>query len=134
MALPRYHRLLRAVVASAVALAVWVLARPALAAPAPFCDDRGASALASAPPLQEPPVVLGKAPSGLSCPSADLPLGSTLSRGHRAVSSAPQLSEPFLPLVSVRIPPAEEVAAGPTVASINAPVGVRSRVERPPRG
>jgi hypothetical protein len=130
----RHHRLIRAVLAWGVTLAIWVLARSAVAAPAPFCDDRGASALAPAPPLEEPQLVLAKAPSTSTCSSGDLLRGSTVARGHRTLTSPVAGGEPFLPSAFVVLPLRQGEVVPATEDSTRPLVGTRSRVERPPRG
>src|SRR6202041_1954760 len=59
-------RVLRVAIAASFALVLFVLARPASAATAPFCDDRGASAIAAPPVLEAPDDAIRRA-SVVSC-------------------------------------------------------------------
>jgi hypothetical protein len=129
----RLRQILRAVVASSLALALWTLARPALAVSAPFCDDRGASAIAPPPTLEAPDVGVRRAHITAACPGDDLPLGATLTRGRPrsvlwAVTAEPVLATLRAPFVA----PPPRTLDPPPVA--DAPrEGVHARVERPPR-
>jgi hypothetical protein len=132
--MPRLRRVLRAVLVASVALAIWTLARPAMAAPAPLCDDRGASALAPPPVLEASDVAVQRARATATCPLADLPLVTTIAPGHRAPPSPPPSGEPLLVQSSVAVaPPTGEELDLPT-ADVPPLEGVWSRIERPPRG
>ena len=129
----RLHRALRFVLATGLALALWTLARPAMAAPAPYCDDRGASAIAPAPVLEAPDVGIERARTA-ACPGDDAPTGAALTRG-RIPSAPPSVgSEPVLPVWGAprAAPPGNRIDPAPVEESPHD--GVRWRVERPPRG
>jgi hypothetical protein len=132
--MPRLPQALRAVLAFSVALALWALARPALAAPAPFCDDRAASATAPPPTLEAPDVGIQRARVAVTCPT-DLPLGMTLRHGRpRFVPWATGAESVVATAHALPVPRA--LGAG---ARLDAPLaqtplaGVRWRIERPPR-
>src|SRR5947209_17163186 len=84
---------LRAVLFGSVVLALWSLARPASAAIAPLCDDRGASAIAPPPLLQAPDdahnEAIERAHVAPSCTRGDLPLGASIAAPKKGV---PKLS------------------------------------------
>jgi len=132
--MPRFHRVLRAVLFASISLAVWTLSRPAMAAPAPLCDDRGATALAPPPALEASDVAIQRAAATVTCPYGDAPLGVSIAPGHRGATPTVTAGEPALP----GAPPV--VVATPSSelepACIDSPPaeGVRYRVERPPRG
>lgn len=132
--MPRLRRVLRAVLALSVTLVVWTLARPALAAPAPLCDDRGATALAPPPALEAPDVAIQRAHTPASCDLGDAVLGCAVGQGHRTPAPPPQGGEPVLPqgTVTVAPPTAEELDLPPV--DVPPTEGVHLRVERPPRG
>ena len=120
--------------AASLALAVFVLARPARAASAPFCDDRGASAIAAPPVLEAPGDAIRQA-AHVSCESEERDLvDASIGVGHRvlvrtlvapepavAPTRAP-LARPISALLPVQPPGATRIAEG-----------VGFRVERPPR-
>jgi hypothetical protein len=133
--MPRLRKALRVVLASSLALALWALARPALAASAPFCDDRAASDTAPPPALEAPDVGIQRAHVTAACPADDSPLGLTLRRGRS--SSVPSFAgaEALLATFSRAplVPPQGTILdPAPLVQSPRS--GVRSRIERPPRG
>jgi hypothetical protein len=124
---------LRALLASSLALALWTLARPALAASAPFCDDRAASASAPPPALEAPDVGIQRAKVEAACAGEDRPLGTTVRHGRSrsaspAVAHEAALSTRDTPLVG----PPETTFDPPQIAE-SARQGVRPRIERPPR-
>jgi hypothetical protein len=129
------NRAARVLVALALALAVWAVARPASAAPAPFCDDRGASAIAPPPMIESPTDVLERVRAASSCTSDD---GESFRRSFAPMHRLPRPTgpnlEPALPrsCVAIVLPGAGEPVA--VVKSERSPDGVRARVERPPRG
>lgn len=125
--------LLRAVIAFAAALCVWLVASPAKAA-APLCDARGATMLAPPPQLQAPSAAIDAASANEVCVELDAQ-GDAIEqgRGHTplptwsmdatsAGSSAPSSVEPASP--SGTLDDRQESAP---------PTGVRARVDRPPR-
>jgi hypothetical protein len=129
-----YQAWTRVLLFVAVVAAMWTLALPALAAPAPYCDDRGASALAPPPTLQLPEQ--GVAPTLLAppaCPLDETTLLPALS-ADRTVHSSLSSAEPAMPVALQWLSPAStgmlpEVAPVAVVSS-----WIRWRVERPPRG
>jgi hypothetical protein len=129
----RVRRVLRAVLAASVTLAVWVVAAPAWAAPAPYCDDRGASALAAPPMLGGTDPGVLAAPAKVECPGDDGYAGATLTRAHAEASVS--VDSPEAPIATA--PPPVVHASGealpPPPSVVRPPDGVRSRVERPPR-
>ena len=128
------RRALRAFLVSSLALALWTVSRPAHAAPAPLCDDRGATAIAPPVALESPEGAIERARVASSCPGSDVPLGSTLARGHRSGASAATAAQPVLPASATAIAPPPGVTLDPPVLFTAPPDGVRYRVERPPRG
>jgi hypothetical protein len=115
-------------------LALWTLARPALAMPAGLCDDRGASAIAPAPALEAPEIAIRRARVPTVCEGADLPVRATIAPAHRLLVQTLGSADQALPV---------------SRASLRGPVGdcaqlvpcatpscreIRCRVERPPRG
>jgi hypothetical protein len=127
-------RVLRAAIAASLALALFVLARPARAASAPFCDDRGASAIAAPPVLQAPDDALRRA-SLPSCDAEERLLDASIGPSHRVpvrglVGAEPAIA-PWRPGVRPapgQLLPVQRACLAPL------PEGVGYRVERPPRG
>jgi hypothetical protein len=129
----RLRRILRAVLVASVALAMWTLARPVLAAPAPLCDDRAATALAGPPALEAPDVAVRRARTTAVRGPGQLLLGASVAPDHRVPPAPPQAGEPAGPQRSVAIPaPAFEERDLPP-ADVPRGEGVLERVERPPR-
>jgi hypothetical protein len=126
--------LLRAAVFGSVFLALWTLARPASAAIAPLCDDRGASGVALPPPLQAPEDAIQRVQASSTCTRDEIPLGASVRTSHKRVPKAAPSAEPAHPAAHPRL-----VFPAPldsrVLAVFAAPRdGVRYRVERPPRG
>jgi hypothetical protein len=129
-------RSLRVALFASLVLALWSFARPARAATlAPFCDDRGATALASPPALEATDEAVRRTAATPCDGSGDAPLfGVSLgSAPHRAPAAAahvaPMRTAPaFEPLAPAPVEALEFVPA-----STLTPPGVRFRVERPPR-
>ena len=127
-------RILSIALLSGLVVALLTLARPAFASVAPFSDDRGATAVAPPPALEAPDEAIIRA--RLTC---DHPGPHSL---HAAIvpprSSAPPPSqgvEPTLPVsVAAARPAAGEAVDRRDLLETNGRLGVRSRVERPPRG
>jgi hypothetical protein len=128
-------RLLRAVLVAGVWLAVLTVARPAHAAWAPLCDDRGASALAPPPLLQAPEDVITRA-SNARCDRDAASLLSTLRRGHERVDSPDPDGDAALPAATIPVLLQQSRSATSTPAREieRPPSAMRARVERPPRG
>ena len=126
------RRALRAASFAAVVLALWTMARPARAASAPFCDDRGATALAAPPALEAPGEAIRRASSS-TCNHDKVELGlSVRAPRHRAAPPSDDTHHAWQPHVRLPGPALDEVQE---VAAARASpcLGVRSRVERPPR-
>jgi hypothetical protein len=133
--LRRPLRALRVLLVASVTLVLWTFARPArAAAPAPFCDDRGASSIAPAPALEASDVAVQRARATPACPGEELPLGTAISRGRAPSAPAVLLADPVLPATRAPLvaPPGSRLDSPSTAES--PPDGERSRVERPPRG
>jgi hypothetical protein len=128
---------LRAALFSALVLALWTFARPASAATfAPFCDDRGATALAPPPTLEPTDEALLRlaAPSRDASDDGSPTTGSTVVPARRLVSSSASELAAVRPLSLPAISPSPTT---PLVSFEPAAVphpGVRFRIERPPRG
>ena len=128
-----FRRALRYVLASSLALALWTLASPAMAAPAPYCDDRGASGLAAPPALEAADVAVMRAHVAASCPEQDLFFGATLTHGRAPSAPIAVTAESALPATTpVLVAPAPGVQDPPPIVQA-APEGVDFRIERPPR-
>jgi len=124
--------LLRAFVTLATFAVVWFVASPAQAA-APVCDPRGAIMFAPPPQMQDPEQSLDVV---APCDRAEDPFAArqvTPQRGPQIDLSSSQ--EPVTPSAFVvpLSPPLARIAA-PEEALPRAPAGVRSALERPPRG
>jgi hypothetical protein len=122
----------RTVVLVAVALAVWLVQRPASAA-APFCDDRGAIMLAPPPTLdtQDASIDVGSSNEGCFEHAGMLP---GLDQGSRSdPAPAPQNVQTTLPAVDGSIPAADVCLVALCESAVLHRPGIRSRLERPPR-
>lgn len=126
------RRALRAALFAALVLVLWTLARPARAASAPFCDDRGATALAAPPALEASGEAIRRAHIS-SCTHEKVELGLTVRAQRRAAAPPSEGSDKgWQPEVRLIGPALGEVPkAAPVPASPS--LGVRARVERPPR-
>jgi hypothetical protein len=128
-------RVFRAAIFAGVMLACWTLCRPAQAAVlAPFCDDRGATALAAPPALEATDEAVRRA-AAPPC-DTDAPIfGLALGAGHRAIRTVSADATPAAPWPPLRLPPARLLVGALPVVRLEAPpfAGVRYRVERPPR-
>src|SRR5579884_797187 len=96
----RLGRIYRAVLFAGVLLAVWAVAIPAFASPAPLCDDRGATLLATPPALEAPDVAIERARASATC-DEDAPVGVAVLPGQNAPVTAPLTAEPMLPTDSL---------------------------------
>ncbi|HEY5147635.1 MAG TPA: hypothetical protein VII82_12765 [Polyangiaceae bacterium] len=126
-------RALRAALFASILLAVWSFARPARAASlAPFCDDRGATAIASPPALEAPDEAVRRAAAPSCTPDGPL-FGLAFDHGHSHGAKASPEQEPAIAVVPVAIAhPTGDLIAFAT-RETSPPYGVRYRVERPPR-
>jgi len=129
-----FARAVRLLLASSLALVLWTFARPALAMPAPFCDDRGASGIAPAPPLEASDVAVRRAGTAPACPGEDLPLGVSVTRGRAPTAPALLLADPILPTTHAPLVAPSGSRLDPPPPADSPQDGERSRVERPPRG
>jgi hypothetical protein len=131
------RRALRAALFAIVTIALWALARPAMAMPAGYCDDRGATAMAPAPVLEAPDVAVRQARAAQApapaCDGEDTTVGEAVVPGHGAAFFAAAQGEPALPSGAIVVPPAssESTSSAPEVARPSD--GVTSGVDRPPR-
>jgi hypothetical protein len=126
--------LLRAAVFGSVFLTLWTLARPASAAIAPLCDDRGASGVAMPPPLEAPEDAIQRAHATASCTRDEIPLGASMGPTHKRAPKAAPSAEPAHPAAQPRLVfPARRESRGLAVVALPRD-GVRYRIERPPRG
>jgi len=124
---------IRAALFTGLVLALWTFARPARAdVLAPFCDDRGATALAPPPALEPTDQALLRAsapPSDDGGPS----FGASLVPARHVFRA--KASE-----AAVRVPMPAIVSPSPISALVVferealPQAGVRFRIERPPRG
>jgi hypothetical protein len=129
-------RTLRAAIATSLMLVLWTFARPAHAATiAPFCDDRGATALAPAPALEASDEAVRRA-AIQDCDTSGSPtLGLSVGHARPRISPAPAEISPSQTPASLRfVPPAgEPLDVVARASSLLPQPGVRFRVERPPR-
>jgi hypothetical protein len=129
-----FPRAVRYILVSSLTLVLWTFARPAMAMPAPFCDDRGASGIAAAPALEASDVAVQRARATPPCPGEDLPLGVAITHSRPASAPAVLAVDPALPTARPPLvaPPDTLLDPSPTVECPRE--GERSRIERPPRG
>ena len=127
-------RLLRAAIAASLALALFVLARPARAASAPFCDDRGASAIAAPPVLEAPDDAIRRA-THVACEGEERDLDASIGAGHGAPVRTLVAPEPAVaPMRALLAVPAGDLLPVQLAGEAPPSQGVGFRVERPPRG
>jgi hypothetical protein len=136
--MPMLRRVLRTALFAAVVLLLWTISRSAWAATlehAPFCDDRGASAIAPPPTIESPTDVLDRVRAASACPaSTDDVIGRAFAPGHRAFEAPASNSVPALWRAAPTVMPpfGEDLAThSPTAPSV---VELHWRIERPPRG
>ena len=131
-------RALRVWLFACVAFALWAVALPARAASAPYCDDRGASALASPPVLQPPEEAMRAAlapRAPWACSFEEQLASGAVAHGHRTVAPAVSVADVASPSLPRDLAPANGDGLLPEESDDDgAPTGVRCRVERPPRG
>jgi len=125
-------RSLRTAVFAAIVMVFWTLARPAHATPAPFCDDRGASALAPPPVFEAPDDAIRRAAFS-SCDHDRVEFGVAVRVQHHG--GAPQSDAPEMGWRrhTALAGPAEGMMLESAPVPGSPCVGVRHRVERPPR-
>lgn len=128
------RRALRAALFAIVTIALWTVARPAMAMPAPFCDDRGATSMAAEPMLEAPDVALRQAHVAPACTGEDVSLGSALIPGHAHTSVASSPQDPALATIAPAVAPASWATRTLAPEALPRADGVTSTLERPPRG
>ncbi|MGA7124195.1 MAG: hypothetical protein WBY94_29100, partial [Polyangiaceae bacterium] len=123
----------RAALFASLVLALWTIGRPAFAMPAGVCDDRGATAIAPAPPLEAPDVAIRQVRQGASCADQDLAGSERVVPAHRVFPLA--YGAAHHALSAMALPLALDVGVKLRFWTfLNRPLaGVRCRVERPPR-
>jgi hypothetical protein len=128
------RRALRAALFAIVTIALWTVARPAQAMPAPYCDDRGATAMAAEPLLEAADVAIQRAHVAPVCDGQDVQLGAAVAPGHGQPLITSVTADPALPPVTPAVLPAS--GSPRTFVSVEQPRadGVTSTLERPPRG
>lgn len=127
------RRALRAALFTIVTVVLWTVSRPAMAMPAPFCDDRGATAMAAEPLLEAPDIAIQRARATPSCDLDDCAAGAAVAPGHSPTSIPTASADPALPASPPVVPP----ASGSTRPFISAAQpradGITGTLERPPR-
>jgi hypothetical protein len=136
----RFRRLIRVAITASLVLALWAIARPASAATAsmaPFCDDRGATAVASPPVLPMLDQAFFRAGPTTRADAEFAVDGSTAASIGPSRSAVENRSFEVPPFVITHSqdaahPAPDAILAVPAVVSAS-PCGVHIRVERPPR-
>jgi hypothetical protein len=127
------RRALRTVLFTIVTIVLWTVSRPAMAMPAGYCDDRGASAIAPAPTLEAPDVAIQRARTEPSCDVDELLAGAAASSSHshpRITTAAPDSA---VPTAGFELAPPSRELLSTTLESPLRADGVTSGIERPPR-
>jgi hypothetical protein len=134
---PMSRRLLRAAAFAIVTIVATIVmcafARPAMAMPAGYCDDRGATAIAPPPVLEAPDVAVRQARAASSCDGDDTRVGEAVAPGHAPASVAVGQGDPGLPTRAIALPPASSESTSPVPEVGRAADGVITSIERPPR-
>lgn len=125
-------RALRAALFAAGLMVLWTVARPAHAASAPFCDDRGATALAAPPTLEAPDDAIRRTLFS-SCDHDQVEFGLAVRTQHGRATPPSDDSERGWRLPAVLPVPAPGALLLRAHVHSAPCVGVRARVERPPR-
>jgi hypothetical protein len=124
--------LVRRCLTLACLLAVWLVARPA-AASSPFCDERGASALAPSPVLDVPNASIDLGERADAC-ELDASHDVAYHRGERPHRAPSEARVDAMPAPQPdRVGPAIEAAPFPRESLREERSGVRPFLERPPR-
>jgi hypothetical protein len=126
-------RSVRTLLVALVALALWLVASPASAS-APLCDDRGASGLAPPPTLdlQNASVDVGMSPD--SCPDG-VERDASFHQGRVPEPLPSPTVANALPVdARVTVIPGGAWRRSSSFELAAARLGVRDRLERPPRG
>jgi hypothetical protein len=124
----------RTAIFAGVLLALWLVGRPAHAATfAPFCDDRGATALAPPPALEATDEAVRR--TAVPPCDGDAPVfGLSLQAAHRVARTVSSAATPAATPAPLRLLPSPLDGPIAFVARETPPqAGVRHRVERPPR-
>jgi hypothetical protein len=127
------RRALRAALFTIVLVVLWTVSRPAMAMPAPFCDDRGATAMAAEPLLEAPDVAVQRARAAPACDGEELILGMTVAPGHAPAPIVAGAGDPALPATTPVVPPPGFAPFTPAAAAQPRADGVPGTLERPPR-
>ena len=127
------HRVFRSALVLGLVLTLWTFARPALAARAPFCDDRGATAMAPPPALEAPDIGVIRARVSV-CEAGERSFFAIVTPARSNVSPPLGEADQALPSRSLHVVPAEDSLADLPMPGARPDAGVRHRVERPPRG
>jgi hypothetical protein len=130
---PMLRRTLRAALFTIVTVVLWTVARPAMAMPAPFCDDRGATAIAPEPLLEAPDVAVQRARIAPSCELDDCAMGAAVAPGHAPTPIPSASGDSALPVASPAVCPADSGTLTPLPAAQPRADGVHRTLERPPR-
>jgi hypothetical protein len=128
-------RVFRTAIFAGVMLALWTLGRPAHAANlAPFCDDRGATALAAPPALEATDEAVRRS-AAPPCDDDSPVFGLAFGPAHRILRSFSADAAPAMTTAQPRLLPRVLQEPMAWVGGQASPeTGVRYRVERPPRG
>jgi len=131
-------RALRVALVVSVVLTTWTLTRPAWAAQAaplfaPFCDDRGATAIALPPSLEASAEMITRGRSA-SCDRDPLSVFASIAPARARFAVRPALAQPASPVAAPCLTPPTSLRGGLPAATADPHRGVRFRIERPPRG
>ncbi len=119
---------------AATMLVVLTLARPAHAATAPFCDDRGATALAAPPALEAPGEAIRRARVTSCNRNLDFDvLMASLSPWHGKAGATADDPGPVGLIAALAAAPSESMPLVASEPPARPCVGAHGRVERPPR-
>jgi hypothetical protein len=122
----------RAALFTALVCVLWSFSLPAFAAPAPFCDDRGATALAAPPALEAPGEAIQRA-RFTSCEYGHPEFGLSVGPGHRRIAPPQDDAGYGWVAAAARLEPSDEGSLEVFLVMPPPCHGVRMRVERPPR-
>jgi hypothetical protein len=128
------QRALRAWLFMSVVVVAWAVARPAMAASAPYCDDRGASANAPPPTFQPTDEAVRAVLAERSFSLEGTLLWPTVLPDHSAELAGRGSPDQALPPEATVLPSPPGDDLPPADSQARAPSGVHHRVERPPRG
>ncbi len=132
--LPRSVRLcIRILVSLLAATFVWLLAPSSARAAAPLCDSRGAITFAPNPTLEEPNSSVDVAQDDCNGAGADQ-LGYEHGRTPTAIDAASDNVRALVAKSPTILPASPSDVLEDPATTFVPPSGVRSRVDRPPRG